>query len=143
MSNELAKLGELLDLLSTEQKMLSKLGMGTLLKSDQIEESYEAWVGLLNKLSHPHERNFFRSTWVPICFDDYFFIDVSQENWCIFDAAYWSIPKRQKDMYWYKVHYFINMEELIHSLGDYEHLKYLRNQNRDPRLNIEWKDNLI
>ena len=141
---ELNKLRQILKILRHHPEVFAKLKIGTILKDEQFDQSYEDWLRLLTKFDRYHEKEFFRPYWVPICFNEFVFVDVTQENWCIFEANYNCWEDDVNDHYWYKNHFFIDMEDLLNNAGDFEYLKEVRNRNRDQRQNAvdEWLENL-
>lgn len=141
---EIKRLKNILAVLRKDPDVFPKLKIGTILKEEQFDQSYEDWLRLLSKFDRYHEIEFFKPNWVPICFDEFVFIDVAQENWCIFEAGYNCWEDDVDDHYWYKNHFFIDMEDLLNNVGDYTHLKEVRNRNRDQRQNDvdEWLENL-
>ena len=143
-TKEIQVLKELLKLLRKDQKMLTKLEIGKIHSDESFENGYRDWLWLLSKLDDPIEADFFRTSWVPLCFDEYFFIDVSKENWVIFTCEYNWRGKTRKTHYWYQEHLFIDLADLLENIGDFDYLKYRRNQNRDPLKNKidDWFDSL-
>ena len=141
---DLYKVRQILKMLRRDPDIFPKLKIGTILKDHQFDQSYQDWMRLLKKFDRNHEIEFFKPHWVPICFDEFVFIDVAQENWCIFEVGYNCFEDDVEDHYWYKNHFFIDMEDLLNYAGDFEYLKRVRNQNRDQSQNDveEWLGNL-
>lgn len=143
-TNELNKVKQVLKLLRKDPDIFPELEIGIILKDCEFDDSYESWLSLIKKLDNEHEQDFFKASWVPICFDKFVFIDVAKEDWCIFVGEYNCYSDEVEEHYWYKNHFFIDMEDLLTNIGDFEYLKRVRNENRDQKQNdIDvWLENL-
>ena len=79
-----------------------------LLKPEDLYESQLEWIGLLAQLDHPAERFFFKEYWVPIQSGSYdYFLDLSSENFMIFDADYAVVESD----HWLKRHFIKDLKE--------------------------------
>ncbi|MCB9225498.1 MAG: hypothetical protein R2780_01630 [Crocinitomicaceae bacterium] len=132
---ELENVMKILNVLRKDPEIFPRLKIGTILTEEQFLQSYEDWVRLVRKLEHYHEVEFFKTHWVPICFDEFVFIDVAQENWCIFEGGYNCVEDEIKDHYWYKIQFFIDLDDLLKNSGDFEYLDHVYKTNRDQRFN--------
>ncbi len=142
---ENTKIKSLLDVMSKEQPIFTRLKIGELHSGDSVNKSHLEYSHLLELLDNPIDSEFYKSSWVNIVKDGYVFIDIAKEEWSIFECHYNCSGDNPKNHYWYKEHLFTGLDDLMQNLGEFEYLKSVRNQNRDSRRNDvdDWLDELV